>query len=48
MQATTVSPALFVPFAVLYMHQPLKLDYLRDYLRAALCIRGAVYFICRG
>jgi uncharacterized protein (DUF486 family) len=36
--------AVFVPFAVVYMKQPLKLDY----LWAALCILGAVYFIFRG
>ena len=35
--------AVFVPFAVLYMDQPLKLDY----LWAALCLLGAVYFIFR-
>ena len=35
---------VFVPFAVLYMNQPLKLDY----LWAALCLVGAVYFIFRG
>ena len=29
---------------VLYMKQPLKLDY----LWAALCIMGAVYFVFRG
>jgi hypothetical protein len=34
----------FVPFALLYMKQPLKLDY----LWASLCIMGAVYFIFRG
>ncbi len=34
---------VFVPFAVLYMGQPLKLDY----LWAALCMLGAVYFIFR-
>jgi uncharacterized protein (DUF486 family) len=33
-----------VPFAVLYMRQPLKWDY----LWAALCIVGAVYFMFRG
>jgi uncharacterized protein len=32
-----------VPFAVFCMQQPLK----RDYLRAAVCIMGAVYFIFR-
>ena len=31
-------------FALLYMNQPLKLDY----LWASLCIMGAVYFIFRG
>ncbi len=35
---------VFVPFAVLYMKQPLKLDY----LWAALCMLGAVYFIFRS
>jgi uncharacterized protein len=35
---------VFVPFAVVYMNQPMKLDY----LWAALCLVGAVYFIFRG
>lgn len=35
---------VFAPFAVLYMRQPLKLDY----LWAALCIVGAVYFVFRS
>jgi uncharacterized protein (DUF486 family) len=35
---------VFVPFAVLYMREPLKLDY----LWAALCILAAVYFIFRS
>jgi uncharacterized protein (DUF486 family) len=35
---------VFVPFAILYMKQPLKLDY----LWASLCIMGAVYFVFRG
>lgn len=39
-----ITLAVFVPFAVLYMDQPLKLDY----LWAALCMLGAVYFIFRG
>jgi uncharacterized protein (DUF486 family) len=39
-----ITLAVFVPFAVLYMHQPLKLDY----LWAALCLVGAVYFIFRS
>jgi uncharacterized protein (DUF486 family) len=33
-----------VPFSLLYMKEPLKLDY----LWAALCILGAVYFIFRS
>jgi uncharacterized protein len=39
-----ITLAVFVPFAVLYMKQPIKLDY----LWASLCIMGAVYFIFRG
>ena len=39
-----VTLCVFVPFALLYMHQPIKLDY----LWAAFCILGAVYFIFRG
>ncbi len=35
---------VFVPFAVLYMREPVKLDY----LWAGLCILGAVYFIFRA
>lgn len=35
---------VFVPFAILYMKEPLRLDY----LWAGLCIVGAVYFIFRG
>ena len=38
-----ITLAVFVPFALLYMKQPLKLDY----LWAALCILAAVYFIFR-
>jgi len=38
-----IALAVFAPFAVLYMDQPLKLDY----LWASLCIMGAVYFIFR-
>jgi len=38
-----ITLAVFVPFAVLYMNQPLKLDY----LYAGLCLMGAVYFIFR-
>lgn len=39
-----ITLVVFVPFAILYMEQPIKLDY----LWAALCIVGAVYFIFRG
>ena len=38
-----ITLAVFVPFAVLYMHKSLRLDY----LWAALCILGAAYFIFR-
>ena len=38
-----ITLTVFVPFAVLYMQQPLKLDF----LWAALCILGAVYFTFR-
>lgn len=40
-EAITLS--VFVPFAMLYMNEPFKLDY----LWAALCLVGAVYFIFR-
>ena len=36
--------AVFVPFAVFYMNQPLKWDY----LWAGLCMVGAVYFVFRS
>jgi uncharacterized protein len=39
-----ITLAVFVPFAVFYMGKPLKLDY----LWAALCILGAVYFVFRA
>ena len=39
-----ITLTVFVPFAFFYMDQPLKLDY----LWAALCIMGAVYFIFRS
>lgn len=38
-----ITLAVFVPFALFYMQQPLKLDF----LWAALCLCGAVYFIFR-
>lgn len=39
-----ITLAVFVPFAVFVMGQPLKLDY----LWAGLCLVGAVYFIFRS
>ena len=39
-----ITLGVFVPFAVLYMRQPLKLDF----LWAGLCLVGAVYFAFRG
>ena len=39
-----ITLSVFVPFALFYMHQPLKLDY----LWAGLCLLGAVYFIFRA
>ncbi|MBJ7313994.1 DMT family protein [Rugamonas sp. CCM 8940] len=35
---------VFVPFAMFYMNQPFKLDY----VWAGLCLVGAVYFIFRS
>jgi uncharacterized protein len=39
-----ITLAVFVPFAVYFLKEPLKLDY----LWAALCMVGAVYFIFRN
>jgi uncharacterized protein len=39
-----ITLVIFVPFAVFFMREPLKLDY----LWAAFCLVGAVYFIFRG
>ena len=39
-----ITLSIFVPFAVYYMDQPFKLDY----IWAALCLVGAVYFIFRS
>jgi uncharacterized protein len=39
-----IALVVFVPFVVLYMQQPLKLDY----LWAGLCLMGAIYFIFRA
>ena len=39
-----ITLSVFVPFAVFYMHQSVKLDY----LWAGLCLVGAAYFMFRG
>ena len=39
-----ITLSVFVPFAVLYMKEPFKLDY----VWAGLCLCGAVYFIFRS
>ncbi len=39
-----ISLSVFVPFAVVYLGQPLKWDY----LWAGLCLIGAAYFMFRG
>ncbi len=39
-----ITLTIFVPFLVLYMRQPFKLDY----VWAAVCMMGAVYFVFRA
>ncbi|HBV77531.1 MULTISPECIES: DMT family protein [Vibrio] len=39
-----ITLSVFVPFSVMYLKEPLKLDY----LWAGLCLLGAVYFIFRS
>ena len=39
-----ITLSVFVPFAVFYMKQPPRLDF----LWAGLCMMGAVYFVFRG
>ncbi len=39
-----ITLAVFVPFAMIYMNQPFK----TDFIWAGLCLVGAVYFIFRG
>jgi uncharacterized protein len=39
-----ITLSVFLPFSVFFMRQPLRLDY----LWAALCLLGAVYFMFRG
>jgi len=38
-----ITLSVFVPFAVFYLKEPLKLDF----LWAGLCLLGAVYFMFR-
>ena len=39
-----ITLTVFVPFSVLYLREPIKLDY----VWAGLCLCGAVYFVFRG
>jgi uncharacterized protein len=39
-----ITLSVFIPFSILYMHQPLKLNF----LWAGLCMVAAVYFVFRG
>lgn len=39
-----ITLSVFVPFSLLYLKEPLKLDY----LWAGLCLLGAVFFLFRG
>ncbi len=39
-----ITLTVFVPFLMLYMRQPFKLDY----IWAAVCLMGAVYFVFRN
>jgi uncharacterized protein len=38
-----ITLAVFVPFAIMYMKEPVRLNY----LWAAICLCGAVYFVFR-
>ncbi len=44
MMQEVITLAVFVPFSVFYMREPVR----RDYLWAGCCLMGAVYFIFRG
>jgi uncharacterized protein len=44
MMQEVITLSVFAPFAVLYMREPLKLDY----VWAGLCLLGAVYFMFRS
>jgi uncharacterized protein (DUF486 family) len=39
-----ITLGVFVPFALFYMHQPFKLDF----VWSGLCLLGAVYFMFRS
>ena len=39
-----ITLSVFVPFAIFYLKEPIKLDY----LWASLCILGAVFFVFRS
>ncbi len=39
-----ITLSVFIPFAVFYMQQPMKLDF----LWAGICLMGAVYFMFRA
>jgi uncharacterized protein (DUF486 family) len=39
-----ITLSVFVPFSVLYLREPIKLDY----IWAGLCLCGAAYFMFRG
>ncbi|MEO5377679.1 MAG: DMT family protein [Magnetococcus sp. DMHC-6] len=39
-----ITLSVFVPFAIFYMKQPIKLDF----LWAGICLMGAVYFMFRS
>ena len=39
-----ITLCVFIPFAIFYMKQPIKLDF----VWAALCMVGAVFFVFRG
>lgn len=39
-----ITLSVFVPFAILYMKEPVKLDY----LWAGICLCGAVFFVFRS
>ena len=44
MMQEVITLSVFVPFAMFYLREPFKLDY----VWAALCMVGAVYFMFRG